>query len=336
MSNPIEVRAVDPSDDEALRLYHQTFARGSEAGRTDPTTWALAEVVVQLRQPGPARRGEVYIAYDGDTPVGAGDVMLPQLDNTNFAQFDFAVPPEHRRRGVGTAMFEHVRARAKAHQRDTLSTEVNLAPGESSVPAVEFLGTYGLTSRNTEIRRQLKLPIDGAKLDALAARAAERIDGYRIRTWSGHCPDEYAEQYAYLKGLLVTEAPTGESTYEAEKWDVERLRGEERKADAQGRTRYTAVAIAPDGTLAGHTQAVFSVHEDRRAYQMDTLVRDEHRGHRLGLALKVENMRALQTAHPELNRIVTWNAEQNGPMVKVNVDLGFEIVEYCQEWEGPL
>jgi len=76
--------------------------------------------------------------------------------------------------------------------------------------------------------------------------------------------------------------------------------------------------------------------ERGRAYQWDTLVLPEHRGHRLGLALKVANLRALQAEHPEVTRITTWNAEQNGPMVAVNVELGFEIVERLQEWQGSL
>lgn len=334
-SNRIEVRAVDPYDDAGLRAYHDAFRRGSEADRIDPTTWSLEEVLVHLRQPVAARRLEVYVALDGDIPVGGGDMGFPLLDNTNFVEFDFAVPPEQRRRGVGTALFGFVLERAKANGRSTLATEVNVAAGgERTAPASAFLTKCGLTLRNTEIRRQLKLPLDAARLDALAAKAVERTDGYRIVSWSGPCPEEYAEQYAELKGLLVAEAPTGDSTYEAEKWDIDRLRESERKAEAQGRTLHTSVAVAPDGALAGHTQLAVPAHEHGRAYQWDTLVRDAHRGHRLGLALKAANLRALQAAHQDMNRIETWNAEQNGPMVHVNEEFGFQVIEYCQEWEG--
>jgi GNAT superfamily N-acetyltransferase len=124
--------------------------------------------------------------------------------------------------------------------------------------------------------------------------------------------------------------------FEQEKWDVQRLRENETRAREQGRTVYTTVAVAPDGTLAAHTQAGVRGGDSDRAFQWDTLVLPEHRGHRLGLAVKAANMRALTAAHPGANRIDTWNAEQNGPMVAVNIDLGFEIIEYAQEWQGSL
>jgi GNAT superfamily N-acetyltransferase len=335
--SPYRVVPVDPDDDAALQTYHATFAKGSEADRTDPTTWTLEEVRVGLRGPTTFRRMELYIAYDGDTPVGAGDVVFPQQDNLTLAQTDFAVPPEFRRRGVGSALFAYVRERAKAHGRTSVYAALDLQPGtEQTAPGAAFLTKHGLTLRNTEIRRQLKLPIPADKLDALTAKAAEKSSGYRILTWTDPCPDEYAEQYARLKGLLSTEAPLGDVEFEQEKWDVERLRQGEARSKAQGRLVYTTVAVAPDGTLAAHTQAGVRGGDADRAFQWDTLVVPEHRGHRLGLAVKAANMRAVQAAHPGANRIDTWNAEQNGPMVAVNIDLGFEIIEIAQEWQGNL
>ncbi|WP_460522469.1 GNAT family N-acetyltransferase [Flindersiella endophytica] len=329
---------VAPDDEAALQTYHATFSRGSEADRIDPTTWTLDEVRVQLRQPGTFRKLELYIAYAEDgTPVGAGDVVFPQQDNTTLAQCDFAVPPEFRRQGVGSAMFGYLRELAKANGRTSVYAEVDIAPGnEQSAPAAAFLSKQGLTHRNTEIRRQLKLPIPADKLDALAAKAAERSGDYRIQSWTGACPEEYAEQYAALKGRLSTDAPLGDVEFEQEKWDVQRLREGEARSREQGRVVYTTVAVAPDGALAAHTQAGVRGGDADRAFQWDTLVVPEHRGHRLGLAVKVANVRALQAAHPEAGRMDTWNAEQNGPMVAVNLDLGFEIIEYAQDWQGSL
>jgi GNAT superfamily N-acetyltransferase len=191
---------VDPADDATLQTYHATFSKGSEADRIDPTTWTLDEVRVQLRMPPTFRKMELYLAYDqAGTPVGAGDVLFPQQDNTTLAQCDFAVPPEFRRRGVGAAMFAYIRERAKANGRTSVYTEVDFPPGgEQTVPGVAFLTKQGLTLRNTEIRRQLKLPIPADQLDALAAKAAEKSAGYRVLTWTDPCPEEYAEQYARL------------------------------------------------------------------------------------------------------------------------------------------
>jgi len=71
-------------------------------------------------------------------------------------------------------------------------------------------------------------------------------------------------------------------------------------------------------------------------YQWDTLVLPAHRGHRLGLALKVANLRTVQDAHPERTDVRTFNADANTYMVAVNEAIGFTAVEYVGEWQGPV
>jgi hypothetical protein len=72
------------------------------------------------------------------------------------------------------------------------------------------------------------------------------------------------------------------------------------------------------------------------AWQWGTLVHREHRGHRLGMAVKVENLRRLQADHPERRRVVTGNDDTNSWMVSINEDLGFRIVELCPAYQRHL
>ena len=59
-----------------------------------------------------------------------------------------------------------------------------------------------------------------------------------------------------------------------------------------------------------------------------TLVLGEHRGHRLGLAMKARGLQELQRRiGPERTRVLTCNAEQNAHMVAINERLGFRPVE---------
>jgi GNAT superfamily N-acetyltransferase len=335
----VEIRAIDPADETVFRAGFEAFTEADTADRIDPPKRTVEVALATY-----SRRGELnqssrrtfFVAYAGREPVGGVELELPLKENLKLAMFQLAVRPSHRGKGVGSALYDHVVRQAKADGRTSLLTEIFLPPEGGTSVAVEFARKRGFTCRNNEIRRQLALPVAAGRLDRLAAKAAERSGGYRLVSWTGACPEEYAEQYARLKGMLMTEAPTGDLDYEAEQWDVERLREGEAELVAQGRTPYTTIALAGDGTLAAHTQAVVPSPDQGLAFQWDTLVLPEHRGHRLGLALKVANLRALQAAHPEVGRITTWNAEQNGPMVAVNVELGFEIVERLQEWQGEL
>jgi GNAT superfamily N-acetyltransferase len=66
--------------------------------------------------------------------------------------------------------------------------------------------------------------------------------------------------------------------------------------------------------------------EADEAHQWGTLVHRDHRGHRLGAAVKVANLRALQDRQPEVPRVLTTNAETNAWMVAINDRLGFHPV----------
>lgn len=131
----------------------------------------------------------------------------------------------------------------------------------------------------------------------------------------------------------MTEAPQGELDIEAEVWDADRVRFREDHARAQGRSGWNTVAIAPDGTVAGSTELHLSGHDPVNAMQSGTLVAPAHRGHRLGLALKVRNHLELQRSHAERRVVHTWNAEQNTAMNAVNERLGFRPVETCEDWQ---
>jgi hypothetical protein len=60
-------------------------------------------------------------------------------------------------------------------------------------------------------------------------------------------------------------------------------------------------------------------------FQMNTVVRREHRGHRLGLLLKIAMMELLATTEPQLERIVTWNGQSNEYMISVNEAMGYTV-----------
>lgn len=325
----MRITQLDVADDTALAAWQAAMAAGLGAGRDDPPILSLDDVRATYRAPETSYLHEAYAAVDGEAVVGTGNLSAPLRDNPRYADVEVAVPPEHRRRGVGTALWEALHDRCRDLGRTTVGAEVHQPIGEEPVPGWAFAERCGFVHKMTEVRQRLDLPIAPERLDELEAHAHERIGAYRLRSWQGPCPDEYAEQYARLKGLLATDAPLGDLEYAPEVWDVERLREKERVTAAQGRTVFTTVAVSPAGTLAGHTQ----IGVGEKAHQWDTLVDREHRGHRLGLALKVANLRILTAARPDLRTVGTWNAPDNGPMIAVNDALGFRPIERNEEWQ---
>ncbi len=58
-----------------------------------------------------------------------------------------------------------------------------------------------------------------------------------------------------------------------------------------------------------------------------------HRGHRLGLLVKVVMLEWLTEAEPAIRRILTGNAGANAHMIAINERLGFAVVDTYRSWE---
>ncbi len=59
-------------------------------------------------------------------------------------------------------------------------------------------------------------------------------------------------------------------------------------------------------------------------------------GHRLGLLVKIEMMRWLAEAAPQMEVLETWNQVDNTHMVRVNEALGYRLSEVYATYERRL
>jgi GNAT superfamily N-acetyltransferase len=278
-----------------------------------------------------------FVRVDG-AMVGLVQVELSQHDNTTLAVAEAHVLPEHRRKGFGTRLAAHAASQARDHGR---TTWVAWVPGrdvdepeDTRTPGEHFATAHGMRLGQREVQRRLALPASIGHLERLAAQAAEQHRDYRLVSWVDRCPDEHVRAYCRLKAAMNTEAPSGELEVEHQHWDERRVRQEEERMRASGRTVHVCVAVAADGSLAGHNELVVPGHDPEVVFQWDTLVLPGHRGHRLGLALKVRNLLDVQEAHPGRTNLRTFNADSNTHMVAINDAIGFVPVAYMGEWLG--
>ena len=336
----VQIRTVDVFDDAALAEWHASTESTIRHDREDPVYWTLRELTLALRDPNAPRRTVLLAAHDGGSVFGTGSLSLPLKDNRTLCDIDVQVEPRHRRHGIGRALFDRLRTAAVDDGRTSVITAV-IGPYEGTPrpPGVPFAESFGLTFRNEEVRRRVKLPIPPDHLQELLDSTAGHRTGYRLEHWEGPCPDDYVEQYAALIPQLSTEAPTGDLEFEPEQYDVARLRNDEALCAAMGLRVFTTIALTDDGAIVGHTQLSVPspADEPEKAHQWATLVLREHRGHRLGVALKAQNHLAAQLAIPDLDRTMhTWNARQNPWMISVNEALGYRPVDTLMEYQGDL
>ena len=124
----------------------------------------------------------------------------------------------------------------------------------------------------------------------------------------------------------INDAPMGDLTFEDEVFDVARLRDIETAREGRGDRIYRLAARHREtGVIGGHTVVVVNPLRPEHAGQGDTAVHRDHRGHRLGLLLKIEMMRWLAETEPQITEITTWNHADNRYMIDVNEAIGYRL-----------
>ncbi|MFC3804538.1 GNAT family N-acetyltransferase [Terrabacter sp. MAHUQ-38] len=334
----IDTRLIDEHDDAVCSRAHDVIVASKGHERPWYEGPSQAEMVAEWRHVDEAERKQVWGAYDGDELVGVATIWLPMADNTSMAWFDVQVDPAHRGRGVGSALTERAMQRAREEGRTKVLTDFFVPPASEGHPYRRFAERHGFRLSNTEIMRHLQLPVDDDLLTRHAEAARARWEGdYRLETHVGGVPEPLQASLCAVMNQLAVDAPTGEIEFEEESFTPERYRDHLELFRKQGRVRLTTVAVhEATGDVVAYSDLILPSGAPTIVWQWGTLVHRDHRGRRLGMAVKVENLRRLQADHPERKRIVTGNDDTNSWMVSINEDLGFRIVELCPAYHRTL
>jgi GNAT superfamily N-acetyltransferase len=314
------IAVVDVADTERFAEFYDVYRRSLT--RPFDAPWLPVEKRVNLADDAYGTRIAV-VARDADgAAVGGGTVIMPLRDNTSFAFVDVFTVPERRRRAIASSVLETLLDIARSHGRSTAFAMPTWAVDTDGDAGRWFAQARGFELDFMDAVRELTLPADLPELEV--------APGYTLETWRGPCPEEWVDEYAELRRILTSEAPSGDAGLENEHWDAARVRKDEADLVRVGRQMQVVVARAEDGELAGHTQLAFPA-DGVEVYQWDTLVRPVHRGHGLGLALKIRAMQASADLLEGRRRVTTYNAASNTHMIAVNERLGFRQTAWAGE-----
>ncbi len=315
----MEITRLDLDDRATLGELTELF---NAAERVD-APWVHEESPEQVR-------GTLAYAYDLEGPVcfvgrsegtfvAFGGLHTSSWDNKELAWLVLSVHPDHRRRGHGSRMLEHLEKAAAELGRTKLGTQA-----WDGTPGTRFAESHGYVAKSRAINRRQHLDeLDLDEARALHARAAQAASDYDVLRLLGPIAEEQLSEFAEVSAS-INDAPLDDLDMEDDNFDPQRIRHYEEASGLRQRTLYRVVARhRPSGRLVAHSTLVVERLSPAVADQHDTAVMPEHRGHRLGLLLKTEMVLWLAEAEPQLRTIDTWNAESNDHMIRVNEALHY-------------
>lgn len=326
----MDIIPLDRDDDVTLKGLYGVATRSEAASRVQPVRRSQDEFLKMVRFTFPGEREETAVAVVDGSPVGWSRVFFPERDNLDKCWNHLEVDPEHRRRGVGSALLEWTEQRARAAGRDMLLSEVFVPVGDRESHADrQFALRRGYAVSSVEIVRSLRLPVPPELLDDHRRRSAAAMgDEFELSVHVDGVPEHLRQGVCDASNRLILDAPTGDVDFEPESMTVEDYQTMLDHEHDMGRVLVTTVAVhRGTGVVAAYTDLSVPAGDADVVFQWGTLVLPEFRGHRLGMAVKVANLDELARIAPERRSVQTMNDEQNPWMVQINKDLGFEVIE---------
>jgi GNAT superfamily N-acetyltransferase len=240
--------------------------------------------------------------------------------NRGLADCKVEVHPDHRRRGIGSALLETLVDAARADGRTILGTAAyEGTAGES------FLAQAGGVNNQPFRQSRLRLAeLDPSLLQDWVGRAAERAAGYSLVGWDDPCPDEHLEAFTEVVHVMNT-APLDDLEWEDDVWTPEEIRAWQASLHARGHEGWVLCARDDTtGRFVGFTEMGFWPWEPEWAGQGDTGVDPGHRNLGLGRWLKAAMLQRVLRERPYVRYVDTGNAGSNRPMLAINIALGFK------------
>ena len=234
-----------------------------------------------------------FAGFDGPDHtemVGQTWVVGSRIDNLHLAHLWAWVPPRFGRRGHGAALVAYAEQHLREIGRRTAVSQTWIGDGDGGYRP--FAERQGYSLAQTQVERRQPLPMDEATLARLEAEAARHSEGYTLRTVLGPIPDDLVPGFLTLYNLMNVEMPTGDIELEEGRRTPEVQAQQEDELREQGRTRLTVLAYSPAGEAVAYSNVVTGStgnggSDDPGIDQWATIVRPDHRGHRLGAGREV-------------------------------------------------
>jgi mycothiol synthase len=326
---PFDIAAAGPQDWAAFNAFRNRML--AERAPDDPPR-AVADTAGFYQNPPPIVEFRLWVgrAMPGGELVAQATLALVRTEeNAHLAQADLDVAPDWRRRGIGRRLLACVTAAAAAEARTAL-----IITTYGAVPAgAAFLQRLAdRPAMQSHTNRLMLADVDRALLRRWQVQAQTRAQGYTLGFWDGPYPQQDLADMVKLTEAANLQ-PHDDLAIEDFHLTAQQLRETEDGLAARGVERWTCYVRAPDGALAGYSELLWNHNRPAEALQDMTAVWPARRGHGLGRWLKAAMLEKLLAARPQVAHVRTNNADSNGPMLRINQELGFRPYRAESVWQ---
>lgn len=345
---PARADAADAAEfRELARVRNEVYRELTGRTEQDLTPEALLPILRSRKE----RTTAVWAVRVAGEIVGRAVIDIPHESGSRVAIASIEIRPRVWGQGIGTAILPHVESFARLHGRSVIQNwteqpasdgpRLDARTGFGSVPddhVARFLLRHGFALE--QVYRVSRLEVSPSTLERVTLLRDDALgfsDGYRVLSWMLPTPAEHLEGYAWLKSRMSTDAPSADLETDEEVWDAERVIASETRVREMGQTVQVTVAQhVGTSELTAFTELGIGPDPTGTTHQHDTLVLKEHRGHRLGQLVKCEALLSWTEATPASAEVITYNAEENRPMLSINEAMGFTAIAYEGAWKKVL
>lgn len=324
------VDLAEANDDLMRQVVALEHAMHAESHPEDPP-YPAEMVEARFRVTSKLWQRSQWAAFADGRLVGRITVVQNKSgSNEHIREVDLSVHPEHRRRGIGRALFATgVNAIPDAEAKLVEGWTSTRAP--DGIAFAERLGAKkGLHMRSSQLDLRA---VDRGLMEKWGA-----IDpaGYRLEWIVGDVPDHLL-QNALEAFRAINRMPREDLEMEDWKFTEETVRDWDRTRRERRQEQWLILAIQ-NGTnaSAGFTNVVFDVRYPHVIHQGGTAVDPAHQGKGIGKWMKAEMVLRILHEMPDARFIRTENAGTNAPMLAINHGMGFQLAWENDVWQLPL
>ncbi|MBN2461466.1 MAG: GNAT family N-acetyltransferase [Candidatus Cloacimonetes bacterium] len=325
---------VDPDfmDEQLLKKYLDLFNELQSETYSDDPPRTYEQFVRYLRNVSDSEKVYRWLAVVKGNILGDACCFInKEGENRHIAYVNIQVGKNYRQKGIGKALLQHVVEKIQNDGIEIIDFMTVNKPKAGSI----FLHRMGAQIGQTNHINQLEIAdLDYTLMDNWITRGRQANRDFQLEFWKNEYPEDRIAAYVKLYNEFWNSVPMDELEYRWENISEKWLRDSLRAILAKGWEYWLLVARNKvNSELAGFTTLIYTGYRRDLMNQDDTGVAERYRNRGLGRWLKAVMIKKLILEKPYIRIVRTENALSNGPMLRINQEMGFRNYLTEEIWQ---